>query len=43
MQPVIGVQVERDDAASLMSQNPPTDDRLLVKWLEIQLDSIQIP
>ena len=42
MKPVVGVQVERDDAAATQSsQNAPTDDRLVVKWLENQPNSTQ--
>jgi hypothetical protein len=37
MKPVkVGVQVKRDNAASLTSHDPPTDDRVVVKWLELQ-------
>ena len=42
MMPVVGGQVEGDIAASLASQTPPTEDRLIIKWLEIQPDSAQI-
>ena len=38
MTPVVGVQPEREDAAF---KTPPTDDRLVIKWLETQPDSIQ--